>query len=108
MITDNLTSMVQIAHANGIKVVLASITPAYDYPWRTGLEPSKKIVVVNQWMKDYCAKGNCIYADYYSAMVDDRPGMKEGLARDEVHPTPEGYKIMAPIAEAAIARALAQ
>jgi lysophospholipase L1-like esterase len=106
MIEDNLKSMAQIAAANGIKVVLASVTPAFDYPWRRGLEPAEKVVALNSWMKDYCSRAGCVYADYFSAMTDEKHGMKEGLARDGIHPTPAGYSSMAPIAEKAIAQAI--
>jgi lysophospholipase L1-like esterase len=106
MIEDNLRSMTQIAAANGIHVVLASVTPAYDYPWKRGLEPADKVVSLNSWMKDYCARTGCVYADYFTPMADDKHGMKEGLSRDGIHPTPAGYAIMAPIAERAIAQAL--
>jgi lysophospholipase L1-like esterase len=106
MIEDNLKSMAQIAAANGIHVVLASVTPAYDYPWKRGLEPAEKVVSLNSWMKNYCARTGCVYADYFTPMADDKHGMKEGLSRDGIHPTPAGYAIMAPIAERAIAQAL--
>jgi lysophospholipase L1-like esterase len=108
MIEDNLKSMAQIAAANGIQVVLASVTPAYDYPWKRGLEPAEKIVALNSWMKDYCARTGCVYADYFTPMSDEKHGMKEGLSRDGIHPTPAGYAIMAPIAERSIAQALAK
>ena len=108
MIEDNLKSMAQIAAANGIQVVLASVTPAYDYPWKRGLEPAEKIVALNSWMKDYCARTGCVYADYFTPMSDENHGMKEGLSRDGIHPTPAGYAIMAPIAERSIAQALAK
>jgi lysophospholipase L1-like esterase len=106
MIEDNLKSMAQIASANGIKVVLASVTPAFDYPWRRGLEPAEKVVALNSRMKDYCSRTGCVFADYFSAMSGENHGMKEGLSRDGIHPTPAGYNIMAPIAERAIAQAL--
>jgi acyl-CoA thioesterase I len=106
MIEDNLKSMTQIAAANGIRVVLASVTPAYDYPWKRGMEPAEKVVALNSWMKDYCAMTGCVYADYFTPMSDEKHGMKEGLSRDGIHPTPAGYAIMAPIAERAIAQAL--
>lgn len=106
MIEDNLKSMAQIAVSSGIKVVLASVTPAYDYPWKRGIEPAEKVVALNAWMKDYCAKTGCVYADYFTPMSDEKHGMKEGLSRDGIHPTPAGYAIMAPIAERAIAEAL--
>ena len=106
MIEDNLKSMAQIAATNGIKVILASVTPAFDYPWRPGLQPAEKVVALNSWMKDYCSRTGCVFADYFSAMSDDNHAMKEGLSRDGIHPTPAGYKIMAPIAEKAITQAL--
>jgi lysophospholipase L1-like esterase len=106
MIEDNLTSMTQIAVANGIHVVLASVTPAYDYPWKRGLEPAEKVVSLNSWMQKYCVKAGCVYADYFTPLSDEKHGMKEGLSRDGIHPTPAGYAIMAPIAERAIAQAL--
>jgi len=106
IIEDNLKSMAQIAAANGIRVVLASVTPVYDYPWKRGLEPAEKVVSLNSWMKDYCATSGCVYADYFTPMSDEKHGMKEGLSRDGIHPTPAGYAIMAAIAERAIAQAL--
>jgi GDSL-like Lipase/Acylhydrolase family len=90
LIEDNLTSMTQIAAANGIHVVLASVTPAYDYPWKRGLEPAEKVVALNSWMKDYCARAACVYADDLTPMSDEKHGMKEGLSRDGIHPTPAG------------------
>ncbi len=106
MIEDNLMTMADIAKANGIKVVLCSITPAFDYPWKRGMEPAPKILALNAWMKEYAAKAGLIYADYYSAMVDERPGMKTELSTDGVHPNQAGYDLMAPVAERAIAQAL--
>ena len=106
MIEDNLRSMAEIAKANGIRVVLSSVLPVYDYPWKPGLEPAPKIMALNAWMKDYAAKHGFTYLDYHSAMQDARHGMREGLASDEVHPTEAGYRVMAPLAEKAIAEAL--
>ena len=106
MMEDNYTSMTAIARANGIKVILASITPAYSYPWKPGVDPVPTIREVNAWLKDYCAKEGLTYLDYYSAMSDDKGAMKPGLAKDGVHPTAQGYAIMGPLAEAAIAKAL--
>jgi acyl-CoA thioesterase I len=109
MIEDNLKSMTEIAQANNIKVVLASVTPAYDYPWRPGLEPAEKVVALNAWIKQFCSQGGgCVYADYFTPMSDEKHAMKDGLSRDGIHPTPAGFAIMAPIAEAAISKALAQ
>lgn len=108
MIEDNLASMTEIAHANDIRVVLSSVLPVYDYPWKHGLQPAPKIAALNTWIRDYAAAHHAVYLDYYSALVDDRGGMRAGTSRDGVHPTEAGYAIMAPLAERAIARALEQ
>jgi acyl-CoA thioesterase I len=105
-IEDNLASMCDVATANGIRVVLASVTPAIDFPWRPGKEPAPKVRTLNAWIKQYAAENGYTYLDYYSALADTAGGMKAGLANDGVHPTPEGYAIMAPLAEQAIAAAL--
>jgi lysophospholipase L1-like esterase len=106
MIEDNLASMAELARANGIRVVLSSILPVYDYPWRPGLQPAPKIVAINAWMKQYAATHDAVYLDYHSAMADARQGMKADLATDGVHPNEAGYRVMAPLAEKAIADAL--
>jgi len=106
MIEDNLISMIELAKANGIRVVLSSVLPAYDYPWRTGLDPAPKIVALNAWMKDYASKNDVVYLDYHSAMADERQGLPPDLSNDGVHPNEAGYRIMAPLAERAIAEAL--
>ncbi len=106
MIEDNLRSMTEIAQANGIRVVLSSVLPVFDYPWRPGLTPAPKIVALNAWMKAYAAKVGAIYLDYSSTMADERQGLRADLTYDGVHPTEAGYRVMAPLAEAAIAEAL--
>lgn len=108
MIMDNIKGMAEIAHANGIKVVLSSTLPAYDYPWKPGLEPAPKIVALNKQIIEFCEAKGHIYLDYFSAMVDERGGLPKKYADDEVHPTVAGYKVMEPLAEAAIAKALTQ
>ena len=106
MIEDNLMSMVELARANGIAVVLASVLPAYDYPWKRGLEPAPKIVALNAWMRAYAARHGLVYLDYHSAMADARQGLERELSEDGVHPNEAGYRVMAPLAEKAIAEAL--
>ena len=106
MIEDNLASMAELGKANGIKVILCSILPVYDYPWRPGLEPAGKIITVNKWIKEYAAKNGCDYLDYFSFVVDGRMGMKAEYSKDGVHPNKEGYKVMEVLAEEAIGRAL--
>jgi lysophospholipase L1-like esterase len=107
MIEDNIASMAEIARANGISVVLGSVLPVADYPWKKGLEPAEKIVALNAWMKAYAERTGAVYADFHSAMRDDRHGMRDGISRDGVHPNDAGYAIMVPIIERAIADALA-
>ena len=106
MIADNIYSMAELAKAHGIKVVLSSVLPAYDFPWRPGLEPAPKIAALNKMIKAYALQQGCVYLDYYSAMVDERQGLKAELTYDGVHPNEAGYKVMSPLAEKAIAEAL--
>ena len=106
MIESNLRSMADLARANGIRVVLSSVLPAYDYPWKRGLQPAATIVALNGWMRDYAERTGAVYLDYWSAMADERQGMKAALTIDGVHPNEAGYAVMAPLAEAAITKAL--
>ena len=106
MIQDNLASMTEIARANGIRVVLSSVLPVYDYPWRPRLEPAPKIIALNAWMKRYAASVGEVYLDYHGAMKDARDGLPPELAKDGVHPTEAGYRVMAKLVEGAIGEAL--
>lgn len=103
---DNIISMAQLAKVNGINVVLSSILPAFDYPWKPGLEPAEKIFAINKMLKEFADKNKCVYLDYFSAMADERKGLRKGLGEDGVHPNLAGYKIMEPLAEVAIQQAL--
>lgn len=103
---DNIIAMAQLAKANGIKVILSSVIPAYDFPWRPGLEPAPKIVALNKMIKDYCQANKLIYLDYHTAMKDERNGLKKELGYDGVHPNEAGYMVMGPLAEQAIKAAL--
>jgi lysophospholipase L1-like esterase len=103
---DNYMSMVDLARANGIRVVLSSITPAKELPWVKGLDPRPAIREVNAWMKDYAAKNGIVYLDYFSALADAEGGFKDGLSLEGVHPNAAGYAVMAPLAEKAIQKAL--
>ncbi len=108
MIEDNLSAMTEIAKSHRIRVVLASVLPVYDYPWKPGLDPSPKIIALNAWMKRYAASIGATYLDYHSAMADARGGLPPELSGDGVHPNEAGYRVMAPLAEKAIAEALAR
>ena len=108
----NLESMADLAHAHGIKVVLASITPTSAYHTRAGdipqttRRPIARIRVLNDWMKAYAASHGDVYLDYFSAMIDADGQMQAGLTEDDLHPNAAGFAIMAPLAQAAIDRAL--
>jgi lysophospholipase L1-like esterase len=113
-IEDNLTSMFDLAHANGIQVVLASLLPISDYEKnkdgqpiiQSKQRPPEQIIALNAWMKKYAAAHGGIYLDYYSAMADEKGFLKEELSEDGLHPNQKGYDVMAPLAEQAIAMAL--
>ena len=105
---DNLASMADLAAFNHIRVVLCSITPAFDFPWSPGLQPAPKIDALNDWIRNYAAEKGYVYVDYHSAMKDTRDGLPANLSHDGVHPNPAGYAIMAPLAEAGIEKALGQ
>lgn len=106
MIENNIYSMADLARANGIRVILSSIPPAYDFPWRPGLEPAGKIMTLNDRIKTFAEKNNIIYLDFFSSLADERNGMKPEYSEDEVHPNREAYKVMSELAEEAIEKAL--
>ncbi len=106
MIAGNIFSMAELAKANGIKVVLCSVLPAFDYPWKPGLEPAEKIATLNEMIKAYADKNNIVYLDYFSSMANKQKGLMAEFTSDGVHPNKAGYMMMAPLAEKAIAEAL--
>ena len=100
--------MAELAHTNGIKVVISSILPAIEYLWRPGLEPAPKIISINTALKTYTQENNFIYLDYFSAMADDKGGLKVPdytTANDLVHPNLAGYLVMEKLVEKAIKKA---
>jgi lysophospholipase L1-like esterase len=105
-IEENLQSMVELARLHGIRVVLASVLPTLDYPWRPGLKPADKISGLNRWMEEFCTQNHLVYLDYYSAMVDASRAMRPDLSGDGVHPDLAGYLVMEPLTEEAIRTAL--
>jgi lysophospholipase L1-like esterase len=111
-IQSNLASMAELAKANNIRVVLASVTPVSAYHAapnaiaQIARRPVERVKAVNDWMKAYAAANKHVYLDYYSAMIDSTGNLKSEFSEDDLHPTVAGYKVMAPLAEAAIAQAL--
>jgi lysophospholipase L1-like esterase len=109
-IEDNLSSMAELATANKIHVVLASVLPVSNYGHdRDGnpidmriKRPPEKILELNAWIKKYAAANGYTYLDYFSATVDDQGLLKRDLSEDGLHPNAKGYAVMAPLAEQAI------
>jgi lysophospholipase L1-like esterase len=113
-IEGNLASMAELATANGIKVVLSSITPVSNYHVanpnavpQTTLRPLTRVRAINDWIRQYAAAHRHQYLDYFPAMIDDKGMLKAELSGDDLHPNAAGYAIMAPLADAAIQKALA-
>ncbi|WP_433909308.1 SGNH/GDSL hydrolase family protein [Sphingomonas yabuuchiae] len=103
----NIMSMVQLAQANGIRVILASIPPADHFEWKPGLAPAPRIATLNAWLQDYARRVGATYADYWSVLhVGD--ALNPAYGTDGVHPNAAGYAAMAPVADAAIRQALAK
>src|SRR5215470_14326277 len=105
----NLATLAEVAKTHGIAVVFASILPVHNYTAKSqdffAQRPGARILEVNRWLKSYCQKNGMVYLDYFAAVVDDRGMLKRELAEDGLHPNDAGYKVMAPLAEAAILKA---
>lgn len=129
MIEQNFMAMTELAQHHGIRVVLCAVMPVSNYPYErkqreaassgasaSGRPPSRSrmtdrrppadILKLNTWLREYAGKVGAIYADYYSAFVDEKGWLKDGYSEDGLHPNAAGYKLMAPVAEAAIQKAL--
>ena len=104
-ILGNIVSMCELAKSNGIKVILASVLPAYKYPWKPELNPAEEIFELNQMLKLYAASADIIYLDYFSAMSDQRKGLIDKLSYDGVHPNKAGYDVMEALVESALVQA---
>jgi lysophospholipase L1-like esterase len=106
-VKNNIASMVDLASANDIRVVLGSVPPAGAFPWRpTVLEPAQHIVEMNEWLRRFAREKNLIYVDYHEPLADERDAMKQTFSNDGVHPNRDGYSVMEPLARHAIEQAL--
>ncbi|HEV2596428.1 MAG TPA: GDSL-type esterase/lipase family protein [Sphingomicrobium sp.] len=101
-----IISMAELARANRIKIVIASVLPAADFPWHRGLDPAPAIKALNARLKVYAASHNLIYADYWSVLATAGGAMKPQYSKDGVHPNASAYDAMRPVARAAIERAM--
>jgi lysophospholipase L1-like esterase len=108
MIEENIQAMTELALAHGVKAILCSVTPISDYTPRKQSEqrPPEDVLKLNAWLREYAATVHAEYVDYYSALVDEKGMLKDGYSADGLHPNAKGYELMAPLAEAAIAKAL--
>ena len=109
-IEGNYASLAELARANNIRVIFSSVLPIHNYAPKYDFlfiqRSPEKILVLNRWLREYCASHDCVYLDYFSAMVDPKGLLKKELAEDGLHPNADGYAITAPLAEAAIQKAL--
>jgi lysophospholipase L1-like esterase len=109
-IESNYASMAELARAHEISLIYSSVLPVYNYTPRShdffAQRSPAKILELNRWLKSYCASNGCLYLDYFSSMVDDKGLMKKDLSDDGLHPNASGFKLMAPLAEAAIEKDL--
>ena len=107
----NFASLAELARAHNIRLIFCSILPVHNYTPKSqdfyAQRSTEKILALNRWLKDYSGANGLVYLDYFGAMVDEKGLLKRDLAEDGLHPNPAGYKIMVPLAEAAIAKALA-
>ena len=93
-IMENIKGMTEMAKANGIEMVLCAVLPANSFPWRPSIDPTHKVIALNQMIKAYAKENNLIYVDYYTPMVNDEKGLISTLGYDTVHPNKAGYDIM--------------
>jgi lysophospholipase L1-like esterase len=111
-IEGDYASLAELAHANGIRVVYSSVMPINDYnptALRFFLQRSpEKILQLNEWLRKYCSANGIVYLDYFTAMVDEHGFLKQDLSGDGLHPNAAGFAVMAPLAQAAITKALGQ
>ena len=106
----NLASMAELARVHGVRTIVSSILPVNNYTPEAqeffAQRPPERILALNSWLKDYCAKNDLTYLDYFGAMVDEKGLLKRDLANDGLHPNKAGFAVMAPLAEKATEKTL--
>jgi lysophospholipase L1-like esterase len=98
-VRNNIVSMVELARANGIRVILGAIPPAAAFGWRPELHPGPQIQSLNAWLRDYAARNKLEHIDYHSALAGSSGELKAELGNDGVHPNRDGYRIMRKLVE---------
>jgi lysophospholipase L1-like esterase len=99
---NNIESMVEIARANGIEVILGSIPPAIGFSWRPGMPTAPRIAQLNDWLRSYALSNGLTYVDYHTALAGPQGELRAEFANEGVHPNRNGYAVMRPLAEAAL------
>ena len=107
MITDNIFSMIDLAKAHNIKVILCSVLPASDFPWKPDQDPASKVMALNSLLINYADDNAITFVDYHTAMANDQNGLPLAYSDDGVHPNKAGYEVMVPLVEHAIQFTLA-
>lgn len=107
-VAGNIFTMCEIATVHGCKPILCSVLPTIGFPWHPGIDPIPPILKLNALLQDYARAHHLLYVDYYSALVAGDKGMQKDRAKDGLHPNLAGYKVMEPLAKAAIDKALAE
>ncbi len=107
----NCASMAEIAHANGIRVIFSSLLPPPHEETPLSVfnllkHPPERASALNRWLGEYSAANGCDFLDYGTAMRGAGGHIRPEFSEDGLHPTPVGYGVMAPLAQAAIRRAL--
>lgn len=98
----NIISMVELAKANAIKVILCSVLPANNFYWRPNEKAAETIIQLNQLIQSYAKEHDIPYVDYHSAMADAKNGLPKEFSEDSVHPNLKGYQTMQPLLEKAV------
>jgi lysophospholipase L1-like esterase len=101
---NNIMSMVEIAQANGIDVIVGSIPPAAAFPWRRQIDPLPRIAEMNAWLRDYANQKKIRFVDYHSALAGPSGELRSDLGNDGVHPNRKGYAVMRKLIEAQLPR----
>ena len=104
----NIESMVELARAHGIKVILGAVTPSSFFQGSPDIAPGPRIVWLNRWLRDYATRNGLTFVDYYTPLVDGKLGIRDGLSNDGLHPNRRGFDVITPLARDAIRRALAR
>lgn len=100
-----IAGMTELAQASGIKVVIGSVPPTADFPWRRGMEPAAKIRRFNLQLAAYAASQGATFADYWSLMAAGDGSMKPQYSGDGLHPNVPGFRVMHSVAVVALAEA---